>query len=88
MIAMTKFQEQSAGLSARDLEQWVLIIIVTTILIITNTLIIDTDDQVTCGQSPKNIVGVLALPTGKFLRVRKVFAHMIEIVIKKAQFAW
>ena len=27
------------------------------------------------GQSPKNLVGALALPTGKFLHVRKVFAR-------------
>ena len=33
-------------------------------------------------QSPKNIVGALALPTGKFLRVRKVFARIYKITQK------
>ena len=33
-----------------------------------------------CGcQSPKNLVGASALPTGKFLRVRKVFARFYKI---------
>ena len=31
------------------------------------------------GQSPKNLVGASALPTGKFLRVRKVFARIYKI---------
>ena len=31
------------------------------------------------GQSPKNLVGVSALPTGKFLCVRKVFARIYKI---------
>ena len=30
-------------------------------------------------QSPKYIVGASALLTGKFLRVRKVFAHICKI---------
>ena len=30
-------------------------------------------------QSPKNLVGVSALPTEKFLRFRKVFAHIYKI---------
>ena len=34
------------------------------------------------GQSPKNLVGALALPTGKFLRVRKVFARIYKITHK------
>ena len=33
-------------------------------------------------QSPKNLVGASALPTGKFLRVRKVFAPMYKITHK------
>ena len=33
-------------------------------------------------QSHKNIVSALALPTGKFLRVRKVFAHIHKIYPK------
>lgn len=30
-------------------------------------------------QSPKNVVGALALPTGKFLHVREVFARIYKI---------
>ena len=33
-------------------------------------------------QSPKNLVGASAMPTGKFLRVRKVFARIYKIVHK------
>ena len=33
-------------------------------------------------QSPKNVVGASALPTGKFLRVRKVFARIYKITYK------
>ena len=33
-------------------------------------------------QSPKNLVGASALPTGKFLRVRKVFARIYKITHK------
>ena len=33
-------------------------------------------------QSPKNLVGALALPTGKFLHVRKVVAHKYKIGYK------
>ena len=35
-------------------------------------------------QRPKNPYSALALLSGKFLRVRKVFARMIEIVIQKS----
>ena len=35
-----------------------------------------------CGQSPKNPGGAVALPTGKFLRVRKVFARIYKITHK------
>ena len=35
--------------------------------------------DVTLAQSPKNLVGASALPTGKFLRVRKVFARIYKI---------
>ena len=33
-------------------------------------------------QSPKNLVGVSALPTGKFLRVWKVFVRIYKITLK------
>ena len=35
--------------------------------------------EVVLSQSPKNLVGASALPTGKFLRVRKVFARFYKI---------
>ena len=37
------------------------------------------------GQSQKNPVGASALPTGKFLRVRKVFARINKIGSKSSQ---
>ena len=42
----------------------------------------DPANTITITQSPKNLVGASAMPTGKFLRVRKVFARIYKIVHK------